>query len=248
MQVNRIYVYGIEPYGLHSKAINRKNRDKIAPPVIGQTDSFTFTGLEKYEKSLVKAIRTNFKTEEGVNNAFSNLFKEIADTHFIYKSSEFEELKGMFQNSGFRSILNSLWSAYPPQKLLKMIQKAENGNLILASHKDKPILELYNLGRHGFFNALTDSKNAPREVGLRFSNPKQSISADINFEKDGGLHLSITDRHKNITMGFHKETGNIKYETSQYGESKPETTYYKKDGSESFWKKWLYGGTAVPVW
>ena len=247
MQVNRIYGYKVQPYVFNRIANNntpKSNNDKIEP----QYDSFSFTGLEHYEKALVGAIRSDFKNENSVTYTFTNLFKEIINTHFITKSKEFEELSGMFEKMGLRSVLNSLWSAYPPQNVLNIINKAENGNIVLASHKDKPILELYNLGRHGFFNALADSKDATREVGLRFSNPKQSISADINFEKDGGLHICIRDKRKTITSGFYKETGNRKYETSQYEDAKPETTYYKKDGSESFWKNWFYGGTAVPVW
>ena len=203
-------------------------------------DKIQFTG---FEKTISDASRKTFKNDSEVEETFKQIFNAILKDSNIIKEASFNIIIDTYKQEGFRGLMNELWKAYTSDNFIPLINSSEGHILNLAQKDDKPVVELINYGRHGFWNAINDTEYATRDVRLSFSYGKNSI--EFYLDKKGDCSLLQNYEKTSIYSGYYKSTGNKKFQTEHYSECRPETTYYNKDGSKAFFKNWFYGGPAI---
>lgn len=141
--------------------------------------------------------------------------------------------------------------------------KANNSINVLGTNVDFsqkiPVIKLGNLGKHGFFNSLFEKETAPNDIRLLFSNCNaidanpitlkndrdfisKMNSVELYLDKKGDLTVEQQHGETNVITHFHSLTGHKKLVIESYGDGKPESTYYNKDGTKAFWKNFFYGG------
>ncbi len=207
-------------------------------------DKIQFTGINDI---IIKGAATTFNKDSELEKVFIQLMNEIKTDSKIIKFPDFIEIIKIFDQSGFRGVMNELWKANPTTQIMELVNKSEKDRLILATRNNKPIVELYNLGKHGFWNAITDSQEAPRDMRLCFGNNKTYMHFYLDKKGDCSLCQSIGDT--TTYSAYYASTGNKKFETRHCESCAPETTYYNKDGTKAFFKNWFFGGPAIaPVY
>ena len=198
--------------------------------LVQKPDSYTFTGAFK-----------SFSHENSFEKPFDELLQIIINSNKYTKSEHFNDFLEVYNKKGLYGTLRTLWQATPIEKIAKTVSKHPQETLILAKTNNQSVLEIFNWGKHGFFNSIFETKSAPNDVRLLFSKNKTTL--EFSLDKKGDLTVSRNVGDNFYTTTYYKETGTKKSETVQYGSFKPETTYYNKDGSKAFWKNFIYGGT-----
>lgn len=202
---------------------------------LNQKDSFC-PSFKGYEKELQKAVRTILKNDNLAEETFTCLIKEVTTSPDMIKSSEYYEIKDLYDRRGFRGLLYELWKSKPIESLKKFLN---NDTVVLASDNKKPLFEIIH------FEGLGFSKNAPNDVKVAFLNPKNKTSIQYGLNKKGELEIWQTGEGQTVITEFHLTSGNRKKVVEQWINCPPETTYYNADGSKSFWKNLFRGGPAI---
>lgn len=183
----------VQPIGINTNN-NRFQRKKI-----------NFTG---YPETLVAAARKEFTTKTEVADVFTSLITDIAKTPEMAKTYSFDHIQTLLSQKGFMGLLEELRNPKAGEKVQKMMQKAKDDDTLLASFAGNH-LQLFNLGKHGFWNRLFNKKNAPQNFVLDFNHGLDSIA--IWLDKKGGLRVrqNINDKDVAETI-FHIHTDNIR--------------------------------------
>ena len=184
----------VQPIGINTNN-NRFQRKEI-----------NFTG---YPETLVAAARKEFSTINDFSIAFKNLIIDMEKTPQIIKTHSFDHIQDLLIEKGFMGLLKELRNPKAGEKVQKMMQKAkDDGSNLMASYAGDH-LELFNLGKYGFWNRILNRKNAPRKFVLSFNHGLDSI--DIWLDKEGALRIKQNVKDKDISeTAFHLHTSNIR--------------------------------------
>lgn len=235
MKIQPINLYYSNNLNLNNN-VHRKNQYTVQ-----NNDSVSFKG--SYKTGLLSSILPDVKTENQAETMFLGLFNQIKQNSTIVKTSEFHVIEEVVQKKGFRGLLHGFWSGMDAN-LFKIARKAEQEEVVLAKFDKQPIFQIYNFGDYGYFN----SECAQKDVKLFFSDGDKPsiINLEFGMDKNGNVTLSQSLRDIYTYTVFHRETGFRKMHTTQSGQGFQETTYYKKNGKESFWKNFFQGGVVIP--
>mgnify|MGYP006916111251 CR=1 FL=1 len=244
------------------QAVNSRIFDNGLTHVVGENSKTDYSYVnptlknDKFEKisfggdyadSLKFFAQTVFKTDREVEDLFIKMLKALIKDTSIAKQKGFEEIVGLYEKSGFRGLLTELWKAYPSKELAQILPK-EQEFLALAGEKETPVLSIFNSGRQGFWNAIFNNKNAPRDMELIFTEPTDKYVATFSLSKKGNLQIVQRNNHTSTWSEFYLSTGAKKQEAVHTPDGFPETTYYKKDGTPDAIENHMHGGPAIPLW
>ncbi len=231
---------------INSGCYNTKiNADKLSAakncqPLQNNADSVSFCG---YSKVLSTVASSMYKNDTEVENAFAKLFKSLKEDKTISKIfPKFDAMDEIYENGGFRGLLNEIWKTNPQEITKNLLKGSETDNVVLASKGEKPVLELVNWGKFGF------SQNNPNNVMISFSDGKSRNVVEFCLNKKGDCTISQQNGEAMHYTEYYQSTGNRKFQTYQFSDCMPERTFFNKDGSKAFWKNFFRGGTVPPVW
>ncbi len=204
----------------------------------------TFCGYKSI--IIANSKRTILRTED-LKQMFSDIFNLIDKNADIKKTDYFYTIKDLFKQKGLRATLAQLGDPNQKGALGKFVADAREYDLTLASDNSKPIFFIHSNGPYGLLNTLADTKTAQRQIILHFQDPSNQYQLGFSLTKNGEFELRKCNDTYNSYTSYHK-TGNRKKETIQNHLGNPDTTYYNKDGSKSFFKNLLFGGEATPIY
>lgn len=239
MQVQKIS--GISP---NNRIYNiRKNNIKTN---INHMDSFqpSFSG---FNKILEIVSKMEYKNDKSVEEAFDVLLKEVFTTPKYTRTKEFIEIFEKYKSLHFRGLMHELWSANPDKNIQKIIDKAEKIPVILATDNNEPIMEIISFGRHGFWNNIFNKSTATHDVKIAFLNRKKGLLMEFGLSRHGACKICQEKDNGTVFTTFHNSTGNRKIVTIQPDYGNPETSYYKKDGSDNELLNFFQGGPIVNI-
>lgn len=229
MEISR--VSSLQPVNMvmYSGSNNKVNSKNV------NNDSFNLS-FKGYEKILQQSVNSILKNDIEAERTFTNLMSTLSAKTEIVKTPAFNDMSAAYSRNGFRGLLYELWKSETQPHLKKFLN---NETTDLVKDKDGALFQVVHLDTFGFGN------NAPNEVKLVFSNPKNKTSIQYGLNKKSELEVWQTGKEQTVYTKFHLETGNRKcvVEQSKYGN--PETTYYNKDGSKAFFKNLFRGGVAI---
>ena len=228
----------------YNSGLNLK-QNRIKKQNILQKNDYFQPAFKGYNNVLDTVSKINFKDDKKVESAFEMIFNELILSNKVFKNEEFEKIYELYNKGGFRGLMHELWTANPKKEIEKILEKAEKNSLTLAEINDKPIFEIINLGRHGFWNTLFNSKTAPRDATLTFLNEDKSLLIEFGLDKYGACQICQVRPGETVYTTFHKTTGNRKIVARHPKIGPSETEYYKKDGSDNRLKNFLQGGPVI---
>ena len=244
----------IQPFSLpvtvnHNKKV--MSQPLISSPKfenINKKDVFqpSFNG---YNKLLEAVTIIDYKKDKAVGEAFGALFEELIKEPKILQKAGASEIIEMYKKEGFRGLMHELWKAFPDASIEKIIEKSENEPQVLISKEGKPLLEIFNIGRQGFWNSLFNRKSAPRDVRLTFLSQDEKHLFEFSLDKYGAVSIWQKRPTESVYTEFHNSTGNRKMVVRHpHGVGNPETEYFKPNGLEDDLKNHIEGGTAIGIW
>ncbi len=215
---------------------------------IQQKDSFS-PSFQGFNKLMETFSSTNYLKENKLEDAFGKLFSELVSSNDILKKADFLEIENIYQKSGFRGLMHELWIASPQQSLKKLIEKAEGESVTLASKDDKPVFEIINMGKQGFWNTLFNRKYAPRDTKLIFTTPDEKFLMEFGLDENGACQICQKRIGETVYTTFHHSTGNRKIlAIHPHGIGNSETYYFKPNGASDFLKNYIQGGPVTNIW
>ena len=117
----------------------------------------------------------SFSHEKEFEKPFEELLTTILNSNKIEKNKHFYAFYEVYKRKGLKGTLLSLWQANPTENIAKTVSKHVQESVVLAKSGNEPVLELFNWGKHGFFNSIFDNKTAPNDVKLLFTKNKSSF-------------------------------------------------------------------------
>lgn len=231
---------------------NINSYNSINMPINNKYKTNTFytpkpnTSFKGYNNLIVaNSKRTILKTDD-LTQVFSKLFESIENNPQIKKTEYFDILKDLLKNNGLKTTLSKLGNPNQKGELGKFIKYVNEYTLTLASDNSRPVFIIHSNGPHSLIDALTNSKTAKKQVILYFQDIKKEYQMGFSLDKNGNFELrKLNDNYYSYT-NYHP-SGNRRKEVIQHHGGNPDTTYYNKDGSKSFFKNWFFGGEATPV-
>ncbi len=210
-----------------------------------QHDNVTFTC---YQNSLALGVHTILNHENQAEKFFDMIFTDLLKASYLKSSDKLDEIAKLHKSKGMFGVLTEFWRPVSNNSVIKeLVKKAEEKNVILARTKEnKPLLEVHNWGRNGFWNALTDNADATRDVRLVFNYPNTVSSVEFGLDKKGRLNVLQYKNGSAVFTKFHRSTGHRMQQTFHSDTGNPEVYYYNKDGSKNWFKNWIQGGTIIP--
>ncbi|MBQ8459164.1 hypothetical protein IJ541_03565 [bacterium] len=202
------------------------------------TDAFqpSFCG---YEKVLEETVSMAFTKDYQVEKSFEKLIKELIARTDLKRAPAYYDIISVYTERGFMGLLNELWKAYPQEKIAKILDGKEYKAINLVTDPEGIGFELFHFGKFG------SSADNPNDIKVIFRDLKKKSAMEYSLNKKGELEICQTSSDRTLTTGFHLSTGNKRFEVFQPRNGNPETTYYNKNGEESFWKNFFWGGTAI---
>ena len=192
-----------------------------------------------YNKLLNEAVSMNFTKDYQVEKSFESLIKELVSRTDLKRESAYYDIVSIYTERGFMGLLNELWKAYPQDRVAKMLNAKMYKPIELINNQSGISFELFHAGR---FNYTIDS---PKNIKVIFRDLNEKLAMEYSLNKHGELEICQTSPNRTVTTGFHLSTGNRKFEVFQPRNGNPETTYFNKNGEESFWKNFFLGGTTI---
>ena len=192
-----------------------------------------------YNDILEVASMNLFKNDAEVEKAFKDLIHEIISKRNIHKNPSFDVIFDEYNKKGLRGLLYGLWRTNPEETFSQFYKEKDYNCVHFITDKGQPLFELEHFGKFDY------SKNNPNDVRLIFRNQSGSKSIEFGLNKKGEL---VTDQNylsNNIITRYHLSTGERKVVVEQLYNGNIETTYYKKDGTKSFWQNLFRGGITI---
>ncbi|MBR1425414.1 hypothetical protein IJ579_07630 [bacterium] len=230
--------------GISAACVNLNNYNNYDNRIQKSKDVFdSFSpSFKGYEQTLIRSVRKEFKKDFEVEECFKNLLRELIEKENILRIQEFNEILKIYKDSGFKGLLEKFWKSRQPDYVEKILNKIDYGNeMKLVTFNEAPLFEMVNFGKQGF------RESSPNDIRFIFRTCDQNIAMEFGLGRNGQLKISQSD----LGCGrfefseFHVSSGNKKVKTVQYAGGNPETTYYNKDGSKSFLRNLLSGGTII---
>lgn len=231
------------------KGINTPKYTNMPEYKIVQNNDVFQPSFKSYNNLLETLSRINYRKDRAVDEAFVILFHELLTEPKIVQKAEVSGIINIYKNMGFRGLMHELWKAVPDESIVKIIEKLENESQVLISKDNIPLLEIINMGRHGFWNTLFNRKSAPRDTRLTFLSNDDRYLFEFGLDKHGAVQICQKRPGETVYTTFHKSTGNRKIVAShphKYGN--PETYYYKPDGTDDDFKNHIQGGPVINIW
>jgi len=239
MQVQRINlmtqnqnIKSISPAGLNRRAAIKNNPDKIS-----------FTG---YQETLAKYAGKSFEDSVKLKAGFMDIFNSLTKENDLWEAAAFQYIKGAYLNNGLTGFLKKLMYAPTGNKLSDFVPK-EVGSWALLKKNGNPLFSIYNGGALTYMDILRNPRKIPGYMAVRYSSPDGKDIMEFHMNKKSGIELRSIRDNIDVWAEYYPE-GKLKQETVFYDIYAPETTYYNKDGSKAFWKNFLYGGVATPMY
>lgn len=244
----------VQPISLSTSyfGMNTKNHIKVSnrPEFtnIHKKDSFN-PSFEGFNTLMETFSSINYTKDNKLEDTFSILFNELLLSGDVLKKAGFSEIENIYRKSGFRGLLHELWKATPQPNLEKLIEKADGESVVLASKDDKPVFEIFSMGRHGFWNTVFNKKSAPRDTKLIFITPDEKYLMEFGLDEKGACQICQKRVGETVYTTFHNSTGNRKIVAIHpHSSGNPETYYYKPDGSDDELKNHFQGGSVINIW
>lgn len=200
-----------------------------------QADSFQLS-FKGYENVIKNSVENEFKNEINAEAAFAEIMNSIMESDYT-QSEGFNTLKNTYYKQGFRGLLFELWKSEQKDEL-RGIANCEGLSLV-EDKKGKPVLSIYNLGKFDF------SYTSPNNVKIVIADPNSKNIIDFGLNRKCELEVNQSNGNQTRYTKFHLTTGNRKCVVEQSVGGNPETTFYNKDGSKSFWANLFRGGVAI---
>lgn len=236
----------IQPVSFNTQVYSCHAHSKTCQNQQSKHDSVSFTC---YSNAITQGVHKVFKHESEAEKCFNMLIEKLLEDPKVYASQELSEIVKLYKSRGMVGVLTELWRPVSHNDTLrKLIDKAETNekNITLAYTDNGAVLELANWGRNGFWNSLTDNKNATRDIRIVFNYPNSPASMEYGFDKKGRLNLWQYKHRGAVFTKFHKTTGHRMQQTFHSKTSNPEVYYYHANGSKNHLKNWIQGGTIIP--
>lgn len=211
-----------------------------------QKANITFGGI----KNIVSEYAVKrFKNLNEVEECFNSLMRELISDKTTVKSSYLSYIVRGFKKSGFRGLLENLRMPKSTPEIDKLVEMAKFKRVNLVKSDERPVLQIFNAGKHSLWGGASST----RDIRVMFSNAANidSKKAIIEFTIDKKGNFKVYQQYcKNYAeTAYYSSTGNKRFETICSGNSKPNTTYYNKNGSESLLGNWFHGGSpAEPIY
>ena len=185
-----------------------------------------------YYDAIKVAARTPVKDVKVAEDLFQKLITEIDSDKQIVKNQYFQPLKKLYEMVGLKGLFFALKGVSENDSLIgSMIKMVKNGDFVSAAKNHSSVLEVFS-----FSGKLKDIR-----IGFLAGSRKGHL--EFYLDKKGDLFVDRSYDKELFSSGFYSDTGTKKIEIESYSGGKPDTTYYNKDGSKSFFKNWLWGGT-----
>lgn len=228
----------VQPIG--STNYTRVQQCSIPPKRCLQSDRVSFSGVKPgaYEVLINKYVSNEFKNTSELAQGFEKLFSSIKNNNKIKKLPGFDFIENLYKQNGFRGMLHELWKANPSPEVKKAALVTFNNPITLAAKNGKPVMQLENVGPHGFWNYMKENHDAKRCFQIRFlttdAKPKK---AGFCIDKGG----EYTFLNETSCIRYFNSTGTPKTRTIL--RSPREIIHYNEDGSRNFFKNLFFGGT-----
>ena len=227
MQIQPIYSSSIQGTSkLNSNSLPKQSAQIVKTDLFVKNTNPTFTGPYRYfEKALLQEVKSG------------------ADYQALYR----DLIRGVKQQSGLRfregfdfvdtpytlrQVLNDLRCPAPWGYEKTLVKAAENEDLTLLTCSGNKLVSIRNNGPHGLIDTIAGNDRIvdTRVVFHDFNDSTKTI--EFGMDKDGDFLLERP--YDLLTFWDNGNQKMVKNFSGDYRSSN--TTYYNRDGSESFWK------------
>lgn len=187
-----------------------------------------------YYEVLREGARTSVKNLKEADMLFGDLIKEIDNDAQIVKEPLFKTLKSIFNEGGLKGLFEEITKKSAPRLMIEdMLELVKKEEVISVARNKGHVFDVVSYG------------GKPKDVRLGFASGLKKGYIEFYTNKKGDIFVDRAYGDNFVSTGFYSDAGTKKVEVEAFGSSKPDKTYYNKDGSKPFFKNWFLGGTPV---